>query len=125
MTARRDPTGHVERLRELSDEESFLEPVSTLRRRTIIRYMNQLSSPASVSTKELARVCASVEQDEPPAALSQSDLRRSVQGLRQRDLMRLSIAGVLDTRDTDAIVRDEQFELYAGLLTAIDSVVCD
>lgn len=118
---RRDPTAQVEQLRGLTDEESFLDPVSTLRRRTIIRYMSQLSPNASVSTKELARVCASIEQNEPPAALSRSDFRRAVQGLRQRDLTQLSIAGVLDTRDADAIVRDEQFELYAGVLTAIDA----
>lgn len=118
---RRDPTPHVEQLRELSDQESFLEPISTLRRRTVIRYMNRLSPTASVSAKELARVCASVEQNEPPPALARSDFRRSVQGLRQRDLTRLSIAGVLDTQGTDAIVRGEQFELYADVLTAIDA----
>lgn len=118
---RRDPTAHVEQLRGLTDEESFLDPISTLRRRTIIRYMRQVPPNASVATKELARVCASVEQNEPPTALSRSDFRRSVQGLRQRDLTRLSIAGVLDTRDPDAIVRGEQFELYAGVLTAIDA----
>lgn len=123
MTARRDPTAHVDRLRELSDEESFLEPLSTLRRRTIIRYMSRQSPAASVGTKELARVCASVEQNEPPTAVAQSDFRRSVQGLRQRDLTRLSIAGVLDTRNTDAIVRGEQFELYADILTAIDATL--
>lgn len=117
---RRDPTPHVEQLRELSDQESFLEPISTLRRRTIIRYMNRLSPAASVTAKELARVCASVEQNEPPPALARSDFRRSVQGLRQRDLTRLSIAGVLDTQGTDAIVRGEQFELYADVLAAID-----
>ncbi|RRJ33593.1 DUF7344 domain-containing protein [Halocatena pleomorpha] len=118
---RRDPTTHVEQLRELSDQESFFEPISTLRRRTVIRYMNRLSPTASVSTKELARVCASIEQNEPLSALARSDFRRSVQGLRQRDVTRLSIAGVLDTQNTDSIVRGERFELYADVLTAIDA----
>ncbi|UPM42954.1 DUF7344 domain-containing protein [Halocatena salina] len=118
---RRDPTAHVERLRELSDQESFLEPISTLRRRTVIRYMNRLAPTASVNTKELARVCASIEQNEPLSTLARSDFRRSVQGLRQRDLTRLSIAGVLDTQGTDSIVRGERFELYADVLTAIDA----
>lgn len=121
MTSRRDPTAHVDTLRAVSDEEEMLDPLSTLRRRTIIRYMDRLPPTATVSITELARVCAVVETDEPISALARSDFRRAIQGLRQRDLTRLSLTGILETRDTEAIVRGEQFEKYAGILAAIDA----
>ncbi|MFC7189966.1 DUF7344 domain-containing protein [Halocatena marina] len=123
MTSRRDPTSHVDELRELSDEEETLDPLSTLRRRTIIRYMSQLPSTDSVSTTELARVCAAVEQDEPIQSLSRSDFRRAVQGLRQRDLTRLSLIEILDTSDSESIDRGERFEEYAEMLATVDEKI--
>lgn len=123
MTSRRDPTSYVDELRELSDEEETLDPLSTLRRRTIIRYMSQLPPTDSVSTTELARVCAAVEQDEPIQSLSRSDFRRAVQGLRQRDLTRLSLIEILDTSDSESIGRGERFEEYAEMLATVDEKI--
>jgi hypothetical protein len=121
MTDQRDPTPYVEALRTLSDEEGRLDPISTQRRRTVIRYLARLSSDATVRTEELAQVCAAVELDEPVETLMYTDYRRPIGALRQRDLTHLSIENVLDTRDREAINRSERFEEYAAVLDTIDA----
>jgi hypothetical protein len=121
MTDQRDPTPHVEELRTLSDEDGLFGPISTERRRTVIRYLSRLSPDATVCVEELARVCAAVEQDESLDTLGYTDYRRAIGALHQRDLTHLAIEDVLNTRDKAAINRSERFEKYAAVLDTIDT----
>lgn len=51
-----------------------------------------------------------------------SDYRRAYDGLRQRGVRQLVLAGVLEQRE-DGIGRGEEFDLYAALLRAVDDVL--
>lgn len=121
MTDSHDLTPHTEPLRALPDDEEVFDPLMNLRRRTIIRYMGHLSSDAAVETSELARVCAAVERDLPLHKVNHRTYRHAYQAVRQRDIPRLTDAGILDRHDRDTITRGERFSEFTELLEAIDA----
>ena len=121
MGQQRDPTDHIEELRDVPDEPDLLDPIFNFRRRTVIRYMNLLPEDEMVGTTELAHVCAALEHGEPYHELSRHDYRTAYQALRSRDLKTLSIEGIIDKRDKDTIYRGEKFDQYARLVGGIDS----
>ncbi|WP_330631967.1 hypothetical protein [Halocatena halophila] len=122
MTPRRDPTDHVDRLRTLLDADSFFSPINSVRRRTIVRYLARLEPTATTTSRELAWLCAAVEGDQPIEEVSDASFRRLLQGLRQRDLTRLSLADVVERTTNDTISRGSSFERYATILRTIDAV---
>lgn len=121
MTDGRNLTPHTEPLRALPDDEEIFDPLMNLRRRTIIRYMGQLSTDAAVETSELARVCAAVERDLPLHKVNHRTYRHAYQAVRQRDVPCLAEAGILVKHDRDTITRGERFPEFIELLEAIDA----
>ncbi len=122
MTSRRDPTDHVEWLRSLLDADSFFSPINSVRRRTIVRYLARLEPTATTTSRELAWLCAAVEDNQPIAEVSDASFRRLLQGLRQRDLTRLSLAAVVERPANDTISRGPSFDRYATILRTIDGM---
>lgn len=118
----RDTARAVETLRELPDRDDLTDPIRNRRRRTVIRLLDRHPPDATLRLQELARACAAVDADVAVHRVANSDYRRAYDGLRQRGVTQLVLAGVLERRE-DGIGRGERFQLYATLLQAIDDVL--
>lgn len=118
----REPADVVEALRELPEGDDLVEPIRNRRRRTVIRLLDRLPPDAAPTLRELARACAAVETDAAPHRVPNSDYRRAYDGLRQRDVARLALAGVVERRE-DGVGRGERFDRYAALLRAVDDAL--
>lgn len=117
-----DPPAVVDELRDLPERDDLTDPIRNRRRRTVIRLLDRLPPDATVEPQELARACAAVDADVAVHRVVNSDYRRAYDGLRQRDITQLTLAGVLE-RCEDGVGRGARFDLYAALLRAVDEVL--
>ena len=114
------PTTITETLEGIPDEEDLIAPIKTFRRRMVIRYLAQLPEDAVVEIREIATSVAALENDMPIHEVSRSEYSLAYSGIADRDVKRLSIMGVVDTRDNSSVARGERFEFYADLLDDLD-----
>lgn len=114
------PTDITETLDEIPDEDELIAPIKTFRRRMVIRYISQLPEDAVVEIREIATSVAALENDMPIHDVSRSEYSLAYSGIADRDVKRLSIMDVLETRGKSSVARGERFEFYADLLDDLD-----
>jgi hypothetical protein len=121
MTDNEDLALHVESLLSLPDDDALLDPLMSLRCRTIIRYVGRLSPSATADISELARVCAAIERDLPLHKINHRTYRPTYQSIRRQDIEKLLDAGILVEHADEVVSRGEKFDNYIALLNEIDS----
>jgi hypothetical protein len=109
----------VDELYEVRDESDIIEPINNFRRRMTIRYLSRLPEDGSAETRELATAITALELDMPMSEVSNSDYKRTYEGLSQRDLKKLSMDGIIERKNKN-VTRGDRFDFYAGIINSID-----